>query len=196
VSAAAEQQAAHVTTPPLPPGAVTIRRLTVDDAEEYRAFRLEALRHTPTAFTSSFAEEENQPLSATVDRLAAIGRPHDAVIGAYDSSQHLVGIAGMAVPVRRQERHQAALFGMAVAPHAAGRSLGKALVMRVLDLAAAADGVVQVGLTVSEGNLPGERLYRGCGFQVWGREPRAVIVGGAPIAKLHMVRMLDGPARP
>ncbi|MGW0809907.1 GNAT family N-acetyltransferase [Nonomuraea sp. NPDC002799] len=178
-------------TAPLP---YTVRRLTSEDAEEYRTFRLEALRHAPTAFTSSLGEESAKPLAATIARLAAGGSPHDVVLGAHDDRRNLVGIAGLAVPARRQERHKATLFGMAVAPHAAGQGIGKALVRGVLNLAAAVDGLVQVGLTVSEGNLPAERLYRSCGFQTWGREPRAVIIDGTAIAKLHMVRMLDDPA--
>ncbi|GAA4564268.1 GNAT family N-acetyltransferase [Planotetraspora kaengkrachanensis] len=185
-----------MTAYPLPPESFTVRRLTAEDAEEYRAFRLEALRHAPTAFTSTFGEESAKPLSATIDRLAAAGRPHDAVVGAYDRGRNLVGVAGLAVSARRQERHKATLFGMAVAPHATGQGIGKMLVRRILDLAAAVDDLLQVGLTVSEGNLPAERLYRSCGFQVWGREPRAVINDGTAIAKLHMVRMLDEPVLP
>lgn len=53
-------------------------------------------------------------------------------------------------------------------------------------------GLLQVVLTVSEGNGPAERLYRSCGFATFGREPRAVIVGGCAIAKLHMICILDG----
>jgi RimJ/RimL family protein N-acetyltransferase len=84
---------------------------------------------------------------------------------------------------------------MAVAPCATGQGIGKALVRQILDLAAGVGGLVQVVLTVSEGNQPTERLYRSCEFEVWGREPRAVIVDGHPVAKLHMVRMLDQSRR-
>ncbi|HMG63921.1 MAG TPA: GNAT family N-acetyltransferase [Streptosporangiaceae bacterium] len=180
-----------MTAPSAELGPVTIRALSVADAGEYRAFRLRALQRAPAAFTSSFAEENAKPLSATIQRLGVAGRPHDTVIGAYDEARNLVGIAGLAVSPRRQERHKATLFGMAVAPSATGQGIGKALVRRVLDLAVNIGGLVQVGLTVSEGNQPAERLYRSCGFEVWGREPRAVIVDGHPVAKLHMVRMLD-----
>ncbi|MET9251705.1 GNAT family N-acetyltransferase [Nonomuraea sp. NPDC003709] len=171
---------------------VVVRKLRVEDAAQYRAFRLEALRAAPTAFTSSYEEENAKPLSATIERLAATGRPDDAVVGAYYAGR-LIGIAGLSVPLRRQERHKATLFGMAVAPHASGCGIGKVLVRQILQIAASVDRLTQVGLTVSEGNLPAERLYRSCGFEVWGREPRAVIIDGRPIAKLHMVRMLDRP---
>ncbi|MBD0671388.1 hypothetical protein [Streptomyces sp. CBMA156] len=46
------------------------RRLGAADAAPYRAFRLAALRESPSAFTSSHAEEAGRPLSATLRRLA------------------------------------------------------------------------------------------------------------------------------
>ncbi len=82
---------------------------------------------------------------------------------------------------------------MAVAPHVAGHGIGKLLIQRVLKIAAAVDGLTQVVLTMSEGGLPADRLYGSCGFEVWGREPRAVIIDGRHIAKPHKVRM---PVRP
>jgi RimJ/RimL family protein N-acetyltransferase len=169
---------------------VTVRTLTAADAREYREFRLRALRDSPAAFTSSFAEEAAKPLRATIERLEPAGRPHDAVLGAFDPDGTLVGTAGLAVCPRAHERHKGLLFGMAVARPVAGRGIGKLLVQQVLDSASAVDGLLQVGLTVSEGNLPAERLYRSCGFEVWGREPQANIVAGQPVAKLHMIRML------
>lgn len=177
------------------PAVITIRRLGAGDAERYRAFRLDAIRRTPTAFTSSFEEEVAKPLEATLDRLVAPGRPRDAVFGACDGERRLVGIAGLAVPTRRQESHKGTLFGMAVAPGWTGRGIGTSLVHRVLDHAAAV-GLTQVSLTVSESNDVAERLYRSCGFETWGREPSAVVVADTPIAKLHMVCTLALRRRP
>jgi ribosomal protein S18 acetylase RimI-like enzyme len=110
-------------------------------------------------------------------------------VGAFDG-ERLVGIAGMAGDPRQQVRHKATLFGMAVAPEAKGQGVGKALVMRIIELATAMDGLRQIVLTVSEGNVAAERLYRSCGFEQWGREPAAVMVDGLPVAKLHLIRRL------
>lgn len=172
-------------------GAVAIRRLGVADAEDYRAFRLAALRETPTAFTSSFVEENGKPLSATVARLAAYEPGPGALIGAFNPTGELIGSAGLDIPGRAQERHKATLFGMAVSGTATGRGVGRALVERILQIAKADGKLYQVALTVSEHNEPARRLYISCGFSVWGREPRAVVVDGTAIAKLHMVHMLD-----
>lgn len=60
---------------------------------------------------------------------------------------------------------------------------------------AAEDGRLrQVLLTVSEGNEAALRLYTSCGFEVWGREPAAVLVDGQPVAKLHMIHHLTARA--
>lgn len=150
---------------------------------------MEALRATPTAFTSTYAEDQDQPLEVTVNRLTGVGRPDDVTVGAFDG-ERLVGIAGMTIEPRRQVRHKAILFGMAVAPDTKGRGVGRALVTRIVELAKATDEVRQIILTVSEGNVAAERLYRACGFEQWGREPAAVMVDGQPVAKLHLIRWL------
>ncbi|MET8545387.1 GNAT family N-acetyltransferase [Kitasatospora sp. NPDC004799] len=170
---------------------VTLRPLGVADAGPYRAFRLRALRENPSAFTSSHAEESASPLTATLRRLADAEEGPGALLGAFDGTGALVGTAGLKVPRRSQERHKGTLYGMAVARGAAGRGIGRALVREVLRTAAADGRLRQVLLTVSEGNEPALRLYTACGFEVWGREPRAVLVDGRAVAKLHMVRLLD-----
>jgi len=59
--------------------------------------------------------------------------------------------------------------------------------------AASIEGVRQVLLMYSEGNVAAERLYRSCGFVEFGREPRAVrMVDGRFVTKVHMIRLLDG----
>jgi RimJ/RimL family protein N-acetyltransferase len=170
---------------------VTIRRLGTTDAVAYRAFRLRAVRETPLAFTASFDEESAKPLAATVARLAPPGRPDDAVFGAFDGPEELIGIVGLSVAPRPQERHLANLFGMGVAREATRRGVGRALVLRVLEYAQSLDGVLQVELRVSEGNEAAERLYCACGFEEWGRQRRAVMVQGTAVTKIHMVCMLD-----
>ncbi|MFF7994447.1 GNAT family N-acetyltransferase [Kitasatospora xanthocidica] len=190
VTAPGAPVAAPVAAPALAP--VTIRRLGRADAVPYRAFRLAALRETPSAFTSSHAEECAKPMSATLERLAGAEAGPGALLGAFDGAGVLVGTAGLEVARRSQERHKGTLYGMAVAPEAAGRGIGRALVVEVLRTAAEDGRLRQVLLTVSEGNEAALRLYTACGFEVWGREPRAVLVDGLAVAKLHLVRLLDG----
>jgi RimJ/RimL family protein N-acetyltransferase len=181
----------------LPPRApLEIRRLTRADAAEYHAFRQAALEATPTAFTASAAEERAMPVSWAADHIESPAKPDDFILGAFERGR-LVGIAGLSRPELRQARHKATLFGMAVAADAWGRGIGRALVARLVEEAAALDGLLQIVLTVSGANDRAERLYRSCGFVEFGREPRAVLVDGKPVTKVHMIKTLDGfPVEP
>lgn len=174
----------------------SLRHLTREDADEYHAFRQEQLAASPSAFTSTADEESEKPVSWAADRIASPTRPDDFIIGAFDATSRLVGMAGLSVPTQRQLRHKGMLFGMAVASEASGQGVGRALVARLIVEARAINGLKQIVLTVTEGNGPAEHLYRSSGFEVFGREPRAVMVDGEPITKLHMVHMLDDYIRP
>jgi ribosomal protein S18 acetylase RimI-like enzyme len=67
-----------------------------------------------------------------------------------------------------------------------GLGLGEALVHAVLQAARERPGVLQVQLTVTQGNAAAEALYRRCGFVPWGIEPLAMAEGGRHMAKVHM----------
>ena len=170
-----------------------VRRLVPADAPAYVELRLAALAIHPTAFSSSADEERLKPLSWAESRIRDPARPDDVILGVFDGGR-LVGMAGLTRGARPKERHKATLFGMAVAPEAAGRGIGGRLVARLVAEARAMPGLLQIHLTVSEGNRAAERLYAAQGFAVFGREPRGIVVDGVAVAKLHMALMLDGPA--
>jgi ribosomal protein S18 acetylase RimI-like enzyme len=159
-----------------------VRRLAANDAPEYRALRLRAFRDHPEAFTTSFEELEEQPLSDTEKRF---GAAHLKFWGAYDESGALCGYVGLDRETRMKCRHKATLIGMYVAPEQAGRGIGRALVDALI-AEARASGLELVVLTVTEGNSRAAQLYERCGFRSFGVEPRAIKVGGRAYAKNHM----------
>lgn len=126
----------------------TLRRLTADDAETYRAIRLEGLQSQPDAFGSSWAEEQEKPLAAFAARLEG-----NAVWGGWlDGHADLAGVAGLMVPTSAKLRHIGTLWGMFVRPAARGQGLGAALVQTVID--EAATRVEELRLTVSRPTPP------------------------------------------
>lgn len=161
------------------------RLLQADDAAAYRGLMLWAYRHHAEAFTSSVAEREDLPLSWWVGRLGH-GASSDARVLGLVIDGELVGAAGLSVEPRERTRHQGTLFGMVLRPPWRGQGLGDALVAAVLQQARQWPGMQQVTLTVSHGNQPALALYQRHGFQVWGREPRAVMLGDQAIDKLHL----------
>lgn len=162
-----------------------IRRLTLHDAAAYRALRLRSFREHPEAFTTSYEELEAQPLADTERRMSAA---HIKLWGAFEGGR-LVGHVGLDRETRAKCRHKATLVGMYVAPEAAGRGIGRALVDALL-AQARTDGLELVVLTVTEGNAKAATLYERCGFRSFGVEPCAIKVGGRAYGKNHMYLLL------
>lgn len=163
----------------------TVRRLVPADAPVYRALMQGAYARHPDAFTSSAAERAALPLSWWQARLDPSPDAKEVVLGAFDHDR-LAGAAGLRFETREKARHKAQLFGMVVLPERRSAGLGGALVRAALDEARAREGVRLVQLTVTDGNLPAQRLYERFGFVAFGLEPLAVAVGDGHVAKVHM----------
>lgn len=165
-----------------------IRRLAAADAPAYAALRLRGLREHPDAFTSSDEEDRDIPVETWAKRLQA-----NAFWGAFDGHGTLCGLVGLLGETRAKNRHKATVVGMYVAPEAAGRGAGRAL-MDALLAQARADGLEMLVLTVTEGNGTAAGLYERCGFRSFGIEPRAIKVDGVAHGKNHMYLDLRQPA--
>jgi ribosomal protein S18 acetylase RimI-like enzyme len=159
-----------------------IRQLVPSDAPVYRALRLRALREHAEAFSSSHSDDEMLPLSATEKRL----QPGDGqrFWGAFDG-ERLCAMVGLEREARTKTRHKGKVVGMYVAPEAAGRGVGRALLDRLL-AEARLSGIELLVLTVTDGNKPATRLYQRAGFHSFGVEPDAIRVDGRSFAKRHM----------
>ena len=99
----------------------------------------------------------------------------------------LQGLVGLQGRYRPKERHNATVVGLFVAPEAGGRGLGRALMTELLSCARARPELLQLDLTVTEGNATAQALYDSLGFTVYGVLPSAVRVDGRDYAKIHMV---------
>jgi ribosomal protein S18 acetylase RimI-like enzyme len=162
-----------------------IRQLALDDAPAYRALRLRGLREHPEAFTSSWEEDQAKPLLSSQARLQD---PRTTFLGAFDG-ELLAGVVGLERLPRAKERHKGWVVGMYVAPEQGGRGFGRALLRAVCERAQT-EGLRDLLLSVTDGNATALRLYQAAGFVVVGREPRAVLVDGRFLDKLHMHRAL------
>lgn len=171
-----------------------IRQLGVADAVPYHTLRLRMLRLHPDAFTSSYEEDVDKPLSWVEQRLAPARGGPGFVLRAY-AEEEMVGAAGIDVEARRKQRHKALLFGMYVAPGFERRGVGRALLAECLERARRIDGLEQLYLTVTTTNDRAKRLYERAGFRAFGVEPNALKVGDRYFAKTHMAfRLHDAPS--
>ena len=120
-----------------------VRVLDAEDAPAFQALRLDALRECPTAFSSSYEEERDLPLSLVAERLTPT--PERAVFGAFEGGA-LVGTTGLQRERARKLAHKAFVWGVYVAPPFRKRGAGRLLLREALAHAALMPGLRQVSL--------------------------------------------------
>jgi ribosomal protein S18 acetylase RimI-like enzyme len=151
-----------------------IRQLHPADWEAYRTIRLEALGQAPEAFGSDYAESSQRPPDTWV---AGVSDPYVIVLGAFADGGEIVGMAVLARERRIKTRHKATVNGVYVSPAARRTGCAKALVTELINRARATGEVEQLLLAVVSENAGARALYEHLGFQVYGREPRALKLG-------------------
>lgn len=170
---------------------VHIRQLGPDDAHAYRALRLRMLKTHPDAFTSSYEEDVQRPLSWVRARLSpASGDGQRFVLGAFGEDMALAGSVGLSAESRKKQSHRGHLFGMFVAPESMGRGIGRALLSECVARARGMHGLEQIHLTFTATNLRVGRMYEAAGFRRIGIEERAIRIDGVYFPKAHMVLYL------
>jgi RimJ/RimL family protein N-acetyltransferase len=166
-------------------------RLLPSQASQYRALMLEAYELHPTAFTSGHDERALLPLSWWEKRLALSEPAEEVVLGVW-AEEVLSGVVGVQFESREKIRHKATLFGMYVPNQFQRLGYSRALVGAAIAKASERHGVIQMQLTVTEGNTKAIDLYKSFGFQQFGIEPKAVFVNGTYWAKIHMSLGIGG----
>jgi ribosomal protein S18 acetylase RimI-like enzyme len=162
---------------------IDIRPLRPEDATAYRAIRLEAMRHNPEAFASTYEIEAERPLTWFAQRQSGA-----EIFGAFRGGD-LLGIAGYIPQQGAKTSHKAVLVGMYVQPAARGHGIGRRLVEAVIGHARSRVELLQ--LSVVGGNEAARRLYAGLGFMEYGMEKNALKHDGRYYDEILMVKMLN-----
>lgn len=127
-----------------------IRRLNASEAALWRRLSLEAIRHHPEAFVTSYEEESALPLEHFSAQIEG-------------GTQVFVADEDRGIGFLRIDGEACSLHGLYVHPDARGRGLGDAL-MEALVSAARAAGCRRIGLGVFGDNRPAIRIYERHGF--------------------------------
>ncbi len=166
-----------------------IRRLRPEDATALVALRRDALDNDPLAFGASTTDDRG--LSLEFVRSVLADEDEQAVFGHFDGS-NLTGMVGVLRAAAVKRRHRADIWGMYVAPHARTKGVGRMLLDAAIEHARAWPTVEQLHLSVTDSAVAARRLYETAGFQLWGREPRALQWAGRFVDEFHLVLELDG----
>lgn len=161
----------------------TVRRLRKGDGKICRTIRLEALRHAPEAFGSTYEKEAERDVAQFENRVTT-----ECIFGAF-SAERIVGMAGFYQETGEKFSHKGVLWGMYVNREFRNAGIGNELVSAVLSHA---KGVVDlVSLAVVTENASALALYTKMGFKTYGVEARALKIQNRYLSETLMVRDLN-----
>lgn len=158
------------------PTYMNIRLLNETDAPAFQTVRLRSLREHPEAFSASWEDEPTRSIEQVTAQLHD-NPPNTSTFGAFVDDA-LVGIVSLQRFGRPKVRHKAIVGGMYVVPEARGSGIGRALLDATLAQARIMEGVEDVSLAVTRGNVRAASLPLAAGFVPWGVEPRYINVNG------------------
>jgi ribosomal protein S18 acetylase RimI-like enzyme len=156
----------------------TIKKLEEGDWQIWKNFRLEALKHSPESFGSSYEEEANWKDSDFQNSLTK-----SDVFGVFVDNS-LISCTGNSV----KTKHRCVIWGMYTKAEYRGRGIASALIQKVINYAK--PRIIQLHLTCVKSNLEAIRLYHKHGFKVYGEEPNSLKIENQYVNEYMMVLVL------
>jgi GNAT superfamily N-acetyltransferase len=159
------------------------RLLTHSDAAALRALRLRGLLEHPLDFGADHDEEAAWSVTEWARRMMG------TLWFGVERGGALIACASLRIPERVKLRHNGWINAMYVAAEAQGSGAGDAI-MDAIEAEARARGVTLLKLYARENNSRACAFYRRRGFEAYGVEPDATVVGGVGYGALEMAKRL------
>jgi len=147
-----------------------IKNLTKHHYKEYKEIRLDALKKSPDSFLSSFEEENKISDNAWAKQLDT------SLTFGYFINDKIVGSCKLSIEKIAKISHTGTLFSMYVKDDCRGAGIGLALVNFVKDYAKK-NHIKHLYLGCNAQNFGAVKLYKKCGFKVYGTRPDYTNIG-------------------
>ena len=165
---------------------ISVRLITPEDYESFRALRLESLRLLPDCFAADPVQEDAMSKEQWLLRLSSAWS-----FGGFVDDV-LSGMVVFSRPSRAKLAHTGDIGAMYVRASAQGTGLADALMTALLEHAATV--VEQVQLTVNAENARAIKFYQRHGFRQIGIIPRSLHVGDRYYDDMLMFRSVSSDA--
>ena len=146
----------------------TVTTLTPQHARALNALTREAIRLSPAAFTTDFAQVRDRPLSAIVNHLIELEQSNGFRLGAFEPGGELVGTVRLNTRSGSKLDHGADVLFLYVQTAWRGRGIARQLMQELIVQARRIDGLRQLELAVSRDSGQAIRLYESLGFEATG----------------------------
>lgn len=154
--------------------------------KDYRNLRIEAVKHSPTSFSTTPKEEktfEQEHWESKLDK-----NNLSKLIFALDEN-NIVGMIALRRSKKKKSMHRANIGSFYVKPDYRGQGIGKHLLLEVVKLARSLK-LKKLELSVYTEN-PAQHLYHKIGFKENGRTVMDMIVKDKEVGHIHMDMFLE-----
>jgi ribosomal protein S18 acetylase RimI-like enzyme len=141
-----------------------LQKLNLDNLEEFKKIRLEALQKEPQAFGDDYENLKNKKENYWRKQLT---NKKQVWYGVFDET-NLVGIGSIKYAKKRVFTHIAHLSGIYVKPSHRGQGIGRILFEKRVEEAFLNSKVIKLKLIVNINQTNAINLYKSCGFNIVG----------------------------
>lgn len=159
-------------------GAMLIRKLVPEDAEQIRPLRLRGLAEHPEAFGSSVEEEKERPVKFFIERMKSEEAIGNFMFGAFDEDDQLIGMVGFHRQDHIKQQHKGFIWGMYVPKEHQGKGIGRRLLETTINEVKGRPHLEELILQVASVNEGARKIYESLGFEKYAVEPRSLKVNG------------------
>lgn len=164
---------------------LSVRLLTVNDAEIFRTLRLRAMQEEPSAFCEAYEDAIAWPLERFEKHFE-----NGWIAGAFMAGA-MVGATGLYRHLGRKVQHKGTVWGVYVAPEARGHGLARKLIETVIE-EARRYGLEILHLSTDTQNPVSFALYKSLGFEPWGVEKHILKLPDRYVDDVVMMKSLSG----